>query len=52
MKDLKTPRNLTSTTLIHEDGEDILFDHARYHELIKTDEGRRVVLILDVHRCF
>jgi hypothetical protein len=37
---------------IHEDGEDILFDHARYHELIKTDEGRRVVLILDVHRCF
>jgi hypothetical protein len=36
----------------HREGEDILFDHARYHELIKTDEGRRVVLILDVHRCF
>tara|TARA_R110001606_G_scaffold207429_1_gene355093 strand:- start:548 stop:1126 length:579 start_codon:yes stop_codon:yes gene_type:complete len=36
----------------HREGDDFLFDHARYHELIKTDEGRRVVLILDVHRCF
>ena len=37
---------------IHEDGEEFLFDHARYHELIKTGNGRRVVLMLDVHRCF
>jgi len=37
---------------IHEDGEEFLFDHARYHELVKIGEGRRVVLILDVHRCF
>lgn len=36
----------------HRDGEDILFDHAKYHEVIKRGTGRRVVLILDVHRCF
>lgn len=36
----------------HREGEDFLFDHARYHEVTKTDQGRRVVLILDVHRCF
>ena len=36
----------------HCEGEDFLFDHARYHEVTKTDQGRRVVLILDVHRCF
>ena len=36
----------------HCEGEDFLFDHARYHEVTKTDLGRRVVLILDVHRCF
>lgn len=35
---------------VHREGEDILFDHARYHELSKTGEGRRVVLILDVKR--
>jgi len=36
----------------HREGEDFLFDHARYHEVMKTGTGRRVVLILDVHRCF
>lgn len=36
----------------HREGEDFLFDHARYHEVIKTGQDRRVVLILDVHRCF
>jgi len=35
---------------IHREGEDILFDQGRYHELMKTGDGRRVVLILDVHR--
>ena len=35
---------------IHREGEDILFDHAKYHELIKTGDARRVTLILDVHR--
>jgi len=35
---------------VHSEGEDFLFDHARYHELVKTGDGRRVVLILDVHR--
>jgi hypothetical protein len=34
----------------HEPGEDILFDHARYHSVDKTDEGKRVVLILDINR--
>ena len=32
-------------------GEEFLFDHARYHELVKTGNGRRVLLILDVERC-
>jgi aspartyl/asparaginyl beta-hydroxylase (cupin superfamily) len=36
---------------VHEEGEEFLFDHARYHELVKTGKGRRVVLILDVYRC-
>ena len=36
----------------HREGEDFLFDHAKYHELVKTGNGKRVVLILDVHRCF
>ena len=34
----------------HRDGEDFLFDHARYHEVTKTGNDRRVVLILDVKR--
>jgi hypothetical protein len=34
----------------HREGEDFLFDHAKYHELVKTGNGRRVVLILDVKR--
>ena len=37
---------------VHREGEEYLFDHARYHELTKTGDSRRVVLILDVHRCF
>ncbi len=36
----------------HRDGEDFLFDHAKYHEVVKRGKGRRVVLILDVYRCF
>ena len=35
---------------VHVDGDDFIFDHARYHELVKTGPGRRVVLILDIHR--
>lgn len=35
---------------IHEEGEEFIFDHSRYHELVKTGEGKRVVLILDVNR--
>tara|TARA_Y100000389_G_scaffold131011_1_gene128458 strand:+ start:560 stop:1165 length:606 start_codon:yes stop_codon:yes gene_type:complete len=35
---------------IHKEGEEFLFDHGRYHELIKIGEGKRVVLILDIHR--
>lgn len=34
----------------HREGEDFLFDHSRYHEVVKTDASRRVVLILDVKR--
>ena len=36
----------------HREGEDFLFDHAKYHEVVKRGQGRRVVLILDVYRCF
>lgn len=36
----------------HREGEDFLFDHAKYHEVVKRGTGRRVVLILDVYRCF
>lgn len=39
-----------SGEFIQNEGEDFFFDHGRYHELIKTGEGRRVLLILDVHR--
>ena len=35
---------------VHVDGDDFIFDHARYHELVKTGPGRRVVLILDINR--
>ena len=34
----------------HAEGEDFIFDHARYHEVEKTTSDRRVVLILDVKR--
>lgn len=37
-------------TFVQHEGEDFFFDHGRYHELIKTGEGKRVLLILDVHR--
>ena len=35
---------------VNEEGEEFLFDHSRYHELIKEGVGKRTVLILDVHR--
>jgi len=35
---------------VHHEGGDFIFDHSRYHEVVKTGDGRRVVLILDVHR--
>ena len=35
---------------VHHEGGDFIFDHSRYHEIVKTGDGRRVVLILDVHR--
>lgn len=34
----------------HMEGEAFIFDHSRYHEVVKTGIGTRVVLILDVHR--
>lgn len=34
----------------HTEGQDFIFDHARYHEVEKTTSDRRVVLILDVKR--
>jgi hypothetical protein len=39
-----------SGNFIQREGEDFLFDHGRYHELMKTGPNRRVLLILDVHR--
>jgi hypothetical protein len=35
---------------VHREGEDFLFDHSRYHEVIKTGNDKRVVLIIDVNR--
>ena len=35
---------------VHREGQDFLFDHSRYHEVIKTGDSKRVVLILDVKR--
>lgn len=35
---------------IHKNGEDFIFDHAKYHEVVKTGWDTRVVLILDVYR--
>lgn len=35
---------------IQNEGEDFLFDHGRYHELVKTGKGRRVLLSLDIYR--
>ena len=34
----------------HKPGEDLLFDHSRYHMVKKTTDDRRIVLILDVKR--
>ena len=49
---LEGTSNLTTEFDIHkhEPGEDILFDHSRYHRVDKPDEGKRVVLILDINR--
>lgn len=35
---------------VHREGEEFLFDHSRYHEVTKTGNTKRVVLILDVKR--
>lgn len=35
---------------LHEPGKDFLFDHSRFHHLVKRSLQKRVVLILDVHR--
>jgi hypothetical protein len=35
---------------VHMDGEAFIFDHSRYHEVVKTGSGKRVVLILDIKR--
>lgn len=34
----------------HKPGEDFLFDHSRYHRLVKRGYQRRVVLMLDIER--
>jgi hypothetical protein len=34
----------------HTTGEEFIFDHSRYHELEKTGDRKRIVLILDIHR--
>ena len=51
---LEGTSNLTTEFDIHQHkpGEDILFDHARYHSVDKTDEQKRVVLILDINRFY
>jgi hypothetical protein len=36
----------------HFPGDDILFDHSRYHKVVKRGYQRRVTLILDVNRFF
>ena len=35
---------------LHQPGSDFLFDHSRYHRLVKRSLQKRVVLILDVYR--
>jgi hypothetical protein len=39
-------------THIHFPGDEILFDHSRYHKVTKRGYYRRVTLILDVNRLF
>ena len=34
----------------HTPGKDFLFDHSRFHRLVKRSLEKRVVLILDIHR--
>lgn len=34
----------------HRPGQDFLFDHSRFHRLVKRGFQKRVVLILDIHR--
>jgi hypothetical protein len=49
---LEGTSNLTTEFDIHKHkpGEDVLFDHARHHSVDKTDEQKRIVLILDINR--
>ena len=49
---LEGTSNLTTEFDIHQHkpGEDVLFDHSRYHSVDKTDQQKRVVLILDINR--
>jgi aspartyl/asparaginyl beta-hydroxylase (cupin superfamily) len=35
---------------LHSPGNDFLFDHSRFHRLVKRSLEKRVVLILDIHR--
>jgi len=35
---------------VHKPGQDFLFDHSRFHRLVKRGFQKRVVLILDIHR--
>lgn len=35
---------------VHTEGQEFVFDHSRYHEVIKTGHSKRVVLILDIKR--
>jgi len=35
---------------LHKPGKDFLFDHSRFHRLVKRSLEKRVVLILDIHR--
>lgn len=37
-------------THVHNIGDEIIFDHSRYHKVVKTGYHRRVTLILDIDR--
>jgi len=36
----------------HQSGHEFLFDHSRYHRVVKRGFQKRVVLILDIHRFY